>query len=344
MPVKKNTGREPDGAKPDERAPSAVLTVRWSVVALAMGILALGALGTLTAIVSIKDVDTLSTVALALAVVSFAAQLIVTMAQAHQSAQVNGETRAALGEMRANTDSLLSNQTDQYDMLLRALVGKAPAVVEDAVADVEAVVQESGADAAADEGMSDSTRSQRVSLLEDALQTRLTAAIAESIAASAADPTSRALADYLTRSKRQHLSAIQDNDEITTRRDRERRARANHRNEWNALMAKYPSREEGEPVAEKLRSLSPRAIRMLSGQIASAARMAAELGTMTALAPEVDPTDISNVAALRQLSDAGFIDISPLNTSEFRMTPRGLIALRILNAEGERPTWAHSLG
>jgi len=72
-----------------------------------LGVISLASLGTLAVITSVKNVDELSTVALALAVVSFAAQLIVTLAQGQTSAQVNRETMAALTEMRATTNSLL---------------------------------------------------------------------------------------------------------------------------------------------------------------------------------------------------------------------------------------------
>lgn len=108
------------------------LLVGWPTLVIGLTVLTLASLGTLVVIVGIKDVDILSTVALALAVLSFAAQLIVTMAQSQQTSQVKTETLSALAEMRATTESLLSNQRHQFDTVLKAALSQAiPAAVQD---------------------------------------------------------------------------------------------------------------------------------------------------------------------------------------------------------------------
>lgn len=99
---------------------------------MGMGVIAVSSLGALVVIASIKNVDILSTVALTLALLSFAAQLIVTLAQGSQSATVNADTKSALADMRATTGSLLTNQKDQFNTVLGAALRQAiPAAVED---------------------------------------------------------------------------------------------------------------------------------------------------------------------------------------------------------------------
>ncbi|MEU1884218.1 hypothetical protein ABZ491_01880 [Micromonospora rifamycinica] len=113
------------------------LHVRWSWLSLGLLVLAVTSAGTLSVVVGIKDVDILSTVALALAVLAFAAQLIVSLAQAQGSAQqltqterVNSETRSALAEVKSTANALLTNQSDQFNQVLSALLRSA---TEDAV-------------------------------------------------------------------------------------------------------------------------------------------------------------------------------------------------------------------
>ncbi|MEU7570495.1 hypothetical protein [Micromonospora sp. NPDC049240] len=97
-------------------------------------------LGTLAVIVSIKDVDVLSTIALALAVLAFAAQLIVSLAQAQGSAQqlsqterINSQTQSTLAEVRSTAHALLTNQSDQFNKVLAAALRT---VTESAVREV----------------------------------------------------------------------------------------------------------------------------------------------------------------------------------------------------------------
>ncbi|MFL6144922.1 MAG: hypothetical protein ACJ72N_24035 [Labedaea sp.] len=96
---------------------------------LSLAIVTVVSLGTLAVVASVHDVDALSTIALALAVLAFAAQLIISLGQASagaqqisQSERINTETKAALAELRATSDSLLANQKDLIGHLLRAAI------------------------------------------------------------------------------------------------------------------------------------------------------------------------------------------------------------------------------
>lgn len=80
-----------------------------------------------------------STIALALAILSFSAQLIIALAQAYngvlqvsQADRVNADTRSSLAEIRATSSALLSNQSEQFSKVLQAALNTAiPAAVED---------------------------------------------------------------------------------------------------------------------------------------------------------------------------------------------------------------------
>jgi hypothetical protein len=119
---------------------SSSFSIRWPTLSVALAAVALAALGTLAVTVQKNDIDILSTVALALAVLSFAAQLIVTMAQSFQSSQVNAEMKETLAAMGANTTALLTNQREQYDTVLNALLR----VVPDAIQEVSASGNDDG--------------------------------------------------------------------------------------------------------------------------------------------------------------------------------------------------------
>lgn len=110
-------------------------SVPWGALSIGLATIAIGSLGTLVVIASIKDVDALSTVALALAVLAFAAQLIVSLAQANAGAQqisqaerINAATQSALADLRATSKSQLENQKEIFAQVLRAAL---PAVAQE---------------------------------------------------------------------------------------------------------------------------------------------------------------------------------------------------------------------
>jgi hypothetical protein len=103
------------------------LRIPWGVLTVSLAIFAIVSLGTLSVVASVQNADTLSTVALALAVLAFAAQLVVSLAQANSGAQqiaqserINADTQATLAELRATSTSLLSNQKELFGQVLRA--------------------------------------------------------------------------------------------------------------------------------------------------------------------------------------------------------------------------------
>ncbi|WP_148272159.1 hypothetical protein [Micromonospora maris] len=124
------------------------LHIPWSGLSLGLFAISMTSIGTLIVVVSIKDVDLLSTIALALAVLAFAAQLIVSLAQAQGSAQqltqterVNTETKSALSEVKSTANALLTNQSDQFNKILSALLRSA---TEDAVREVAEASSDAG--------------------------------------------------------------------------------------------------------------------------------------------------------------------------------------------------------
>ncbi|MFG1748551.1 hypothetical protein ACGFJ4_30685 [Micromonospora chalcea] len=119
--------------------------VPWSWLTLSLAVALITCLGTLAVVVSVNNVDTLSTIALALAVLAFAAQLVVSLAQAQGSAQqltqverTNSETQSALAEVRSTAQALLSNQSEQFNKVLSAALRSATASVVEEVTDAAA--------------------------------------------------------------------------------------------------------------------------------------------------------------------------------------------------------------
>jgi hypothetical protein len=118
---------------------SARLSVAWSRVAIGLAVIATASLAALVIVATIQHADALSTVALALAVVSFAAQLIISLAQGQAGARqlidverVNADTRVALSELKATSDALVETQKGQYsEVLAIALRTAVPAAIQD---------------------------------------------------------------------------------------------------------------------------------------------------------------------------------------------------------------------
>ncbi len=109
--------------------------VPWRGFSVGMGLIAAASVASLVVVTSVKDVDTLSTVALALAILAFAAQLVISVAERQASSQqllqserVNTETQALLADVRASTQGLHSTLSDQFDTVLRAALR--PAIEE----------------------------------------------------------------------------------------------------------------------------------------------------------------------------------------------------------------------
>lgn len=124
-------------------------------LAVASGAIALTCLAALVVVASIKSVDTLSTVALSLAVIAFVAQLIVFVVQAGaansqmlQSQQLHAQLLALLGEMGERARGTQAAVTTISDTLLTAALDKALVGREGGDAepvDVRAVASEAAA-------------------------------------------------------------------------------------------------------------------------------------------------------------------------------------------------------
>lgn len=144
----------------NDRDSSPGFKVPWGALSIGLAAIAIASLGTLVVIASVQNIDALSTVALALAVLAFAAQLIVSLAQASAGAQqiaqaerINAATQSALADLRATSQSQLANQKELFTQVLRAaLPAVAQEISEDAaaadgspgepnVADIEALLE-----------------------------------------------------------------------------------------------------------------------------------------------------------------------------------------------------------
>lgn len=102
-----------------------VFSVKLTTVAVVSLCISVSCLASLVVVATITKADALSTVALALAVLAFAAQLIVTIAQAQSSAEqtrdtfrINAETKAVLAELQAQGKALVAVQSSQFEKLL----------------------------------------------------------------------------------------------------------------------------------------------------------------------------------------------------------------------------------
>jgi hypothetical protein len=101
------------------------LSLPWSWVAGIGALLGIGSLGALVVVATVNDADTLSTVALALAVLAFVIQILVFVVQtwvgvqqSQQNQAVNADTRALLSELQTRTQDTNAVMQGQYDKLL----------------------------------------------------------------------------------------------------------------------------------------------------------------------------------------------------------------------------------
>ena len=104
-------------------------TFRWAWLSATLALLSISAFGTLIVVVSVQGIDLLSTSALALAILAFSAQLVISLAQAISAGQqvasverVNADAQAALSALRATSDALVSNQNTHFSEVLKAAI------------------------------------------------------------------------------------------------------------------------------------------------------------------------------------------------------------------------------
>jgi hypothetical protein len=280
------------------RAPG--LNVPWAVLSMVLAVVALATLGTLAVVVGIKEIDVLSTVALALAILSFASQIIVTLIQSQQVAALNADTKSALAEIKATTSSLLSNQRDQFDVVLKAVLRLAvPAAVQDLRDET----------AQTDQGEDSTVES---SELSQELEERLIARFEEVLRSSTTQPRAGRVLPKVDRGS----------DDV------------------RQLMRTFPDEAAGRRAREALDGLSPRALSTLDriGQqlkrtgnkdyIVTYHRKPTGMGMSF---KELIEQGIIEEASAPALGEAG--------TARYRLTPPGLLGARVLTGEGETPEW-----
>lgn len=112
----------------------------WRTIAIWLLVVTLVSLGTLSVVATVKKADPLSTVALALAVLAFAAQLVVSITQSQFAARqlaeaerVSNETRNLLTQLSGTSEAMLANQKDLFERVLGHVLGDSVApTAEDA--------------------------------------------------------------------------------------------------------------------------------------------------------------------------------------------------------------------
>ncbi len=112
--------------------PSDNVVIPWQRIAFVCGLVAVASLATLVVVTAVRQPDALSTVALALAILAFAAQLAIAIVQSTASAEqrgrfeeINGDTRALLADIRATTGGVLTTVQAQFETVLRHALGEA---------------------------------------------------------------------------------------------------------------------------------------------------------------------------------------------------------------------------
>lgn len=127
--------------------PSAVISISWSTLAFAAGSIAIVSTSSLAIIATLNRADALSTIALALAILSFIIQIGLFIAQSWTSAQqvlhseeVNADTRAILTEVRENARGTNRLISDQFDQVLGHLLDTTKRTVNESLKGQEAQV------------------------------------------------------------------------------------------------------------------------------------------------------------------------------------------------------------
>jgi hypothetical protein len=117
------------------------VVIPWQRIAFASGLVAVASLATLVVVTAVRESDVLSTVALALAILAFAAQLAIAIVQSQAAIEqrgrleeINGDTRALLADISATTGGVLNTLQSQFERVLRHALGEAiPEAVDESV-------------------------------------------------------------------------------------------------------------------------------------------------------------------------------------------------------------------
>lgn len=117
---------------PSAQSEPGVVRLPHAAISLGAGIIALASLGTLVTVVALKDIDALSTVALALAIIAFVVQLIVfvlqsveTNRQSTHAEELHGRLVGLLSQIEERTQGTQHSVDAMSTRMLEALIGKA---------------------------------------------------------------------------------------------------------------------------------------------------------------------------------------------------------------------------
>ncbi len=136
------------------------LVAPWRRIAVGLAAIAVSLTGALVIVAAVANADALSTVALALAILSFGAQLVIAISQGQAaneqlrtSERINAESRMLLADIRATTGGVLQAFQSQFDTVLRHALGEAIP---------EAVNESTGPDRAFDASQFESRVAQKI--------------------------------------------------------------------------------------------------------------------------------------------------------------------------------------
>jgi hypothetical protein len=108
------------------------LVLPWRRIAFGCALITIASLATLVVVTAVRQPDALSTVALALAILAFGAQLAIAIVQGQAFAEqrarfeeINADTRALLADLRATTGGVLTTVQSQFETVLRHALGEA---------------------------------------------------------------------------------------------------------------------------------------------------------------------------------------------------------------------------
>lgn len=293
-------------------ASSAGLTLPWPALSLALGVVAVGSLGTLAVVATLGQVDALSTVALALAILAFTAQIVVTLSQAHaaavqqtQVARVNTETRKLLAEISTQSEALLVNQRETFARVLEVALGSG--AIKEAVS---ALADESAVDDSSEETTPDS------GIDADALAERLEQNLKSAFAGFAAESLQiRRGPVKLTTSPERYRSYVEEAES-------------------------YPPEELGTKALETFRKLTPLEVAAL------ARRAIADLQrAKNGLPPQGWTLESSRRPSTQRLVDLGLMEFKKGKVRGNKdgwirtLTPSGRQVARFITARGKPPEY-----
>ena len=109
----------------NDQPPSGSINISWSAVAGGSAIIGVAAITALVIVAAIKKVDTLSAVALSLAILAFMTQIMVFTTQTWSTSKLNAETRGFLAELRTRSQGTEAMLNKQVDKLTDDLMGRA---------------------------------------------------------------------------------------------------------------------------------------------------------------------------------------------------------------------------